>query len=439
MKTSHKINAFFLILFLAIGGAVSQKAFAQPGVGITRQDFYNELSPYGQWLDNPTYGQVWQPQVNADFQPYATDGHWEMTEYGNTWVSDYPWGWAPFHYGRWQFDDYYGWIWIPGYEWGPAWVSWRSGGGYYGWAPLGPGMNIDVNINIPYNYWVFVPDIYITSPRVYSYCIPRNRIVNIYGGTSYLNNYYRYNNRAYAYGPQRHDIERITRNRINVYRADDLYRNGRNNYNRNNGGYAQGPSRGNGGYNSRPDYNNRDKNNRDRWDNRSGQNSPQYDNRYGQNQNRGNDRFDNNSNSRDRVQQSERANPQPNRQEDRSYQTPDRANPQPNRQEDRPYQAPERGNAQRTWGNPPSQGNREQPAQRPTESRESAPRRTWSDNGNSNQQPQERVQPRSSDNGNQQQRANRDYSQQRSQESSQRRQSERSNEEQNRPERRGRN
>ena len=436
MKTIHKIHAFCLIIFLAIGGALSQKAFAQPGVGITRQDFYDELSPYGQWLDNPTYGQVWRPQVDEGFQPYATDGHWEMTEYGNTWVSDYAWGWAPFHYGRWQFDDYYGWIWIPGYEWGPAWVSWRSGGGYYGWAPLGFGMNIDVNINIPYNYWVFVPDIYIRSPRVYSYCVPRNRIGNIYVGTAYLNNYYRYNNRAYAYGPQRRDIERITRNRVNVYRADDLYRNGRNNTNRNNGRYAQGPSRGNGGYNSRPDYNNnnRDNNNRDRWDNRSGQNQnrPQNDNRNGQN--RGNDRFD--DNARERAQQPERTAPQSNRQEDRPYQQPERANPQPNRQEDRPYQAPERGNAQRTWGNPQSQGNREQPAQRPTESRESAPRRTWSDNGNSNQQQRERVQPRSSDNDNRQPRANRE--QQRSQEPSQR-PAERSNEGQNRPERRGRN
>lgn len=388
MKTIHKIPAFLIIFFLIGAISIPQTAWAQPNVGWSQYDFYDELSPYGDWMDYPSYGQVWRPRVDTDFQPYATDGHWEMTEYGNTWVSDYPWGWAPFHYGRWLFDDYYGWIWIPDNEWGPAWVSWRSGGGYYGWAPLGPGMGIDININIPNNYWVFVPEIYIRSPRVYSYCVPRNRISGIWGGTSYLNNYYRYNNRAYVFGPHRHDLERITRNRVYVHRADDLYRNyRRNDYNRNNGRYAQGPSRGNGGYNSRPDYNNRDNNNRDRWDNRSGQSSPQYDNRSSQNQNRRNERFDNNDNGRERIQQ------------------PERANPQPNRQEDRPYQAPERANARRTWGengevNPQSRGNREQYAQRSMERRESAPRRTWSDNGNSNQQ----------------QRGNREYTQPRSQE-----------------------
>ncbi len=55
-----------------------------------------------------------------------------MTEYGNTWVSDYDWGWAPFHYGRWVNNRYNEWVWIPDTVWSPAWVSWRSGGGYYG-------------------------------------------------------------------------------------------------------------------------------------------------------------------------------------------------------------------------------------------------------------------------------------------------------------------
>jgi len=404
MKTINKIPAFLVIIFLALG-SISQKTWAQPNVGWSQDDFYNELSPYGDWIDYPSYGQVWRPRVDAGFQPYATDGRWEMTEYGNTWVSDYPWGWAPFHYGRWLFDDYYGWVWIPDNEWGPAWVSWRSGGGYYGWAPLGPSMGIDINVNIPYNHWVFVPEVYVRNPRVYSYCVPRNRINNIFGGTVYINNYYRYNNRAYVYGPNRRDLERITRNRINVYRADDLHRNSRNNnYNRNNGGYYQGYSRNNnGGYNTRPDYNDRE-----RWDNnrnRNGNDTPRYDNRNSQSQR--NDRYDNNTN----------------RERERNQQQPERTAPQPSTQADRPYQAPTRGDAERTWsGNRQSERNREQPAPRTNESRESAPRRTWSDNGNSNQQP----------------RNNRDYAPQRSQEQPQQRNAERSNDNQNRPERRRR-
>ncbi|HEX4138962.1 MAG TPA: DUF6600 domain-containing protein, partial [Candidatus Methylacidiphilales bacterium] len=29
-------------------------------------------------------------------------------------------------------------VWVPGYTWAPAWVSWRYGDGYVGWAPLPP-------------------------------------------------------------------------------------------------------------------------------------------------------------------------------------------------------------------------------------------------------------------------------------------------------------
>ncbi|WP_428666747.1 DUF6600 domain-containing protein [Runella sp.] len=389
MKTIHKIHAVCLLFVMAVGMSTPSTVHAQPGVSISRQDFYNELSPYGQWMNNPSYGQVWRPNVGPDFQPYATDGHWEMTEYGNTWVSDYDWGWAPFHYGRWLMDDYYGWIWVPGDEWGPAWVTWRSGGGYYGWAPLGPGMGIDININIPYNYWVFVPDIYIQSPRVYSYCVPRNRIGNIFGGTVYINNYYRYNNRLYAYGPQRHDIERITRNRINVYRADDIYRQGR--YARNNGGSRP--------YDSRPNYNGNGRN----WDNNNGRQnqSPRYDN---DNRVSRNDRFDNNNQGQNQNQ---------NRYDQRQN------SPQQPRQDDRPYTAPERGNAQRTWSdngnsNQQPRANREQAPQRSYESRENLPQRRSNDNdqprpterngGSYQQQPQSRggresSQPRTQEQG----------------------------------------
>lgn len=218
MKT---IRIFALICFCFAG--VGRLA-AQPGVSISFATFYNELSPYGEWIQNPQYGQVWVPNAGPDFQPYGTAGHWEMTEYGNTWVSDYPWGWAPFHYGRWQMDPYRGWVWVPDYEWGPAWVGWRNGGGYYGWAPLGPGMNISVNINLPWNYWTFVPQRYILSPRIYSYCVPRTQVVNIYHNTTIINNVYRYNNRSYAAGPRAYDIQRATGRNVDVRRADDFGR-----------------------------------------------------------------------------------------------------------------------------------------------------------------------------------------------------------------------
>jgi hypothetical protein len=106
-------------------------------------EFRPALDPYGQWVEDPTYGTVWQPSptvVGADFAPYETAGHWA---YGDdyTWVSDYSWGWAPFHYGRWVYATN-GWGWIPGRRYAGAWATWRTGygayDGYVGWAPLPP-------------------------------------------------------------------------------------------------------------------------------------------------------------------------------------------------------------------------------------------------------------------------------------------------------------
>ncbi|QHT69324.1 hypothetical protein GXP67_23130 [Rhodocytophaga rosea] len=227
MKIITKSAICCLFVLLAFSSTSPQKASAQAGANISFQTFYDELTPYGQWIVNPQHGSVWIPNVEPGFQPYATNGRWLMTEYGNTWVSDYVWGWAPFHYGRWFYDNYDGWCWIPGNEWGPAWVAWRSGGDYYGWAPLGPGININVNIDIPVNYWVFVPRRYIVYPHIYRYCVPRPRVVHIYTNTVYIHNTYRHNNRDYVCGPYRHDIERATRRSVPTYTLGHMYQPGR--------------------------------------------------------------------------------------------------------------------------------------------------------------------------------------------------------------------
>ncbi|WP_207431764.1 DUF6600 domain-containing protein [Sabulibacter ruber] len=212
------------LMLLTLGLAASPEAqAARPGDQVSFQTFYDELDRYGRWIRDPEYGYVWSPSVERDFQPYATRGHWVMTEYGNTWVSDYDWGWAPFHYGRWYYDDFYGWLWVPGNEWGPAWVDWRNGGGYYGWAPMGPRVTYVV---APVR-WIFVPVMYITSPRIYDYCVPRTRVVNIYHNTTIINNYYERDNRRYVYGPRNQDIERATNRKVNVYRVDRDSRPGR--------------------------------------------------------------------------------------------------------------------------------------------------------------------------------------------------------------------
>ncbi len=228
MKTFKKIFGIGLMAFF-ITIMAPHKSMAQGGY-VSDQEFYDNLQQYGTWVDDPNYGNVWVPDVDGDFRPYATSGHWVQTEYGSTWVSDYPWGWATFHYGRWHYDDYYGWEWVPGHEWAPAWVSWRHGGGYYGWAPLGPGITIAISLGsgyrVPNNYWVCAPEAYINRPNIYNYYVQPTRVVTIINRTTIINNTYVYNNRTYITGPRPQDIQRITRQRVQVYKINNASRPG---------------------------------------------------------------------------------------------------------------------------------------------------------------------------------------------------------------------
>src|ERR1035437_967441 len=142
-----KLNMNVLILFVGLVASSilhPKQAEAQRG-NVSFQVFYDELSPYGQWVDYPNLGYVWLPDVGSDFVPYSTEGQWIYTNYGWTWASNYEWGWAPFHYGRWDFDNNLGWFWFPGNEWGPAWVTWRRSDGYYGWQPKEPGLSLSLS------------------------------------------------------------------------------------------------------------------------------------------------------------------------------------------------------------------------------------------------------------------------------------------------------
>lgn len=107
--------------------------------------FKPALDPYGRWVSDSTYGTVWVPHAHAvgpDFAPYVTRGHWSLTADDDwIWVSDYPFGWAVFHYGRWVWISGHGWSWVPGRTYANAWVVWRvpsAGYAYLGWAPMPP-------------------------------------------------------------------------------------------------------------------------------------------------------------------------------------------------------------------------------------------------------------------------------------------------------------
>ena len=117
-----------------------------------------------------------------------------IAPWGWTWVDDEPWGYAPFHYGRWAFTPA-GWVWIPGPPalrpvYAPALVAWVGGprfgvsigvgvGPSVGWFALGPGE-------------VWVPA-YRASPAYFSRVNVSNTVIvnqvhitNVYNAT-YIN------------------------------------------------------------------------------------------------------------------------------------------------------------------------------------------------------------------------------------------------------------
>jgi hypothetical protein len=161
-KIAHLNRKLAIIL---CGPLLGYTAYSQPsvsvGVSVPTQsvdieiradsDFYEPLAPQGEWVTIGSYGRCWRPgHVARDWRPYC-NGNWELTDAGWYWVSDEPWAWATYHYGRWDFADQYGWYWVPQTQWAPAWVSWHEGGGYVGWAPLQPSVTISVGGYVGFN------------------------------------------------------------------------------------------------------------------------------------------------------------------------------------------------------------------------------------------------------------------------------------------------
>jgi len=179
---------------------------------------YDYLGNYGYWVYYSPYGYVWVPRgVGRHWRPY-TNGRWVWTEYGWTWISHYPWGWIPFHYGRWGWDVQLGWYWVPDIIWAPAWVVWRFGDLYLGWAPLPPGVEFVVGYglrwhprDLPHHYWVFIESRRFHSHQLSSWILPPERNITIINYTV-IRDRYTFRDRNIiindAVSPQ--EIERIT-------------------------------------------------------------------------------------------------------------------------------------------------------------------------------------------------------------------------------------
>ncbi|HEX8309929.1 MAG TPA: DUF6600 domain-containing protein, partial [Chthoniobacteraceae bacterium] len=106
--------------------AADKAAQRQAHAERTLDFFYEALDPHGEWMEVGSYGYCWRPNAASrpNWRPYL-DGNWAWTDYGWTWASKEPFGWATYHYGRWTRVRRLGWVWVPGSEWAPAWVAWR--------------------------------------------------------------------------------------------------------------------------------------------------------------------------------------------------------------------------------------------------------------------------------------------------------------------------
>ncbi len=192
-----RLVGYTLALALVVGGcpAVSKPARADWGVGIhvSFDFFFGRLRPYGHWVHVPRYGHVWYPVgVGRYWQPYS-NGYWAYTEFGWTWISYDPFGEIPFHYGAWTLLPTYGWVWVPGYVWAPAWVTWRYGPSYVGWAPLPPDYGFYYGsacppVTVIDRAWVFVPPGHVGSRNIPGARLPYHQNGHFISGTQPVTN-----------------------------------------------------------------------------------------------------------------------------------------------------------------------------------------------------------------------------------------------------------
>jgi len=200
---------------VCLTGLISPSAQAGVSFGL----FYDNLSPYGSWQVSARYGRVWQPAEETEgWNPYY-DGHWVYTDVGWTWISDYEWGAIPYHYGTWTLDPAFGWVWVPGTVWAPAWVVFRTGPDYIGWAPVAPGFSVGVSFRsgrssaVPFT---FVPTGSFLSRRVRTCVVPQSRTTVVINNTRIVNNLVVENNVVVNRGPDLTVIEKASGRRVHA-------------------------------------------------------------------------------------------------------------------------------------------------------------------------------------------------------------------------------
>ena len=213
-KTFHPMKK---LLFAVAASVLLLSGLPRQANADVSVDFFYDNLAGGSWFELEGYGYCWQPDIavnDPSWRPYA-DGYWAYTDVGWTWVSYEDFGWATYHYGRWARLADYGWVWVPGsdLEWGPAWVSWRTGGDYIGWAPLPPrgpgiiyeggpiGASVDVEFDIGPEFYNFCDVRYIGEPVLRQRIVPVQQNITYINQTVNITNITVNNNVVYNHGP----------------------------------------------------------------------------------------------------------------------------------------------------------------------------------------------------------------------------------------------
>jgi hypothetical protein len=186
--------------------------------GVSFEFYHSTLEPYGSWHESENYGRVWIPRVDViGWHPYAY-GHWVYSDYGWTWVSAYDWGAIPYHYGTWALDPELGWVWVPGYVWAPAWVVFRTGPSYVGWAPVPPGYSVGASFafdDYDADHFVFVREGDFAVADVHRVVVPVERTRVVFRDTTIVNNNLRIENQVVTNrGIDVQHVERVARARV---------------------------------------------------------------------------------------------------------------------------------------------------------------------------------------------------------------------------------
>jgi len=211
-----------------------------PPADVTVDYFYDDLAPYGTWVNVVDVGLCWRPAVavvTPEWRPYWDRGHWVYSDSGWYWASDYSWGWAPFHYGRWHHDGRFGWVWRPGSVWGPAWVTWREADGYCGWAPLPPTARFEAGVGFMFrgghvgfdfdfglhdDAFCFVEYGHFWERDYHRYGVPHDRVHTVFSHSTVINNITVVNNRVVNEGIRRDHIAQVTHKAVQPIKLRDV-------------------------------------------------------------------------------------------------------------------------------------------------------------------------------------------------------------------------